>query len=149
MARSLSTALVEPNVGQVVPLLWVRDIQASLRFYRDGLGFAVAKEWADEGRLRWCWMTLGNAAVMLQETWTEGPDRNVADGPVGRGVILHFICRDALAVYRDVRARGVEAKRPFVGNAMWVTELSDPDGYHLVFESPTDAPEDSKWQETR
>jgi hypothetical protein len=26
---------------------------------------------------------------------------------------------------------------------MWVTDLSDPDGYRLFFESPTDAPEDN------
>ena len=24
---------------------------------------------------------------------------------------------------------------------MWVTQLSDPDGYRIDFESPTDAPE--------
>ena len=134
-----------PNVAQVVPLFWVRDIQASLRFYRDGLGFAVAKEWVDEGRLRWCWMTLGDAALMLQESWADGPHRNLADGPAGRGVVIHFLCRDALAVYRDLLSRGVAAKRPFVGNAMWVTELADPDGYRLVFESPTDVPEDTEW----
>jgi hypothetical protein len=33
---------------------------------------------------------------------------------------------------------------------MWVTILSDPDGYKLDFESPTDAPEEitlSRWEE--
>jgi lactoylglutathione lyase len=134
-----------PNVHQAVPLFWVRDIQASLRFYRDGLGFAVTKEWVDEGRLRWCWLTRDGVAVMLQESGTDGAQGTVAEGPVGRGVIVHFICGDALAAYRDFRSRGIEAKRPFVGNAMWVTELADPDGYRLVFESPTDATEDSEY----
>ena len=33
--------------------------------------------------------------------------------------------------------------KPHVGNAMWVTEVSDPDGYHLLFESPTDVAEET------
>jgi hypothetical protein len=32
----------------------------------------------------------------------------------------------------------------FVGNGLWVTFLSDPDGYKLEFASPTDVPEGRK-----
>jgi lactoylglutathione lyase len=63
------------------------------------------------------------------------------------GVSICFTCRDALAIYRELRSKGVEAQRPFVGNAMWVTSVSDPDGYKLVFESLTDAPEESEYSE--
>ena len=31
------------------------------------------------------------------------------------------------------------ASEPQVGNAMWVTSLSDPDGYRIHFESATNA----------
>ena len=142
--NSFQTEL-SPNVQQAVPFFWVRDLRASLRFYVDGLGFRKTREWVDEGALRWCWLELGSAAVMLQEFAREGPHRNVADGPLGRGVTICFICTDALAIYRDLRARGVDAKRPFVGNRMWVTEVGDPDGYQLLFESPTDAAEESEY----
>lgn len=60
---------------------------------------------------------------------------------------LNFVCKDALAFYRAALARGVPAERPFVGNRMWVTSLTDPDGYALHFESPTTAPEESLYQE--
>jgi hypothetical protein len=30
---------------------------------------------------------------------------------------------------------------------MWVTSVADPDGYRLDFESYTDAPEESEYQE--
>jgi hypothetical protein len=30
---------------------------------------------------------------------------------------------------------------------MWVTSLTDPDGYSLHFESVTDAPEESEYEE--
>lgn len=39
---------VTPNVKQAVPFFMVTDIEASLRFYIDGLGFAVINEWRPE-----------------------------------------------------------------------------------------------------
>jgi lactoylglutathione lyase len=136
---------ISANVEQAVPLYNVHDIQASLRFYVDGLGFRKTKEWIDAGKLRWCWLELGTAAVMLQEWWKEGQHRNVPTVPVGVGVGMNFICRDALELYREFRERGIAAKRPFVGNAMWVTEVRDPDGYGLFFESATDVAEGTEY----
>ena len=43
-----------------------------------------------------------------------------------------------------LREQGIAATEPQVGNAMWVTELWDPDGYRLLFESATDVPEETK-----
>jgi len=131
------------NVQQAVPFFWVHDLEESIRFYVEGLGFKVTKQWLDEGKLRWCWLELGDAAVMLQEFWKEGHHRNLPDGKVGSGVSICFICKDALALWRDFTSRGLAARRPFVGNGMWVTQISDPDGYDLCFESPTDAPEET------
>jgi hypothetical protein len=54
-----------------------------------------------------------------------------------------FMCDDALAIYREVSTRGIQAARPFVGNGMWVTSLRDPDGYRVEFESDTDVPEET------
>lgn len=134
------------NVKLAVPLFGVTDIEASLRFYVDGLGFLLTNHWSPEGRIRWCWLKLGETAVMLQEYWREGRPGGVPEGPLGQGVSINFICGDALAVYRDLLSRGIAATRPFVGNAMWVTSVKDPDGYELYFESDTDAPEESVYQ---
>lgn len=84
---------------------------------------------------------------MLQESKREGHDSWIRESKVGFGASSYFIYRDALALYREFIARGVEVKRPFVGNRMWVTSLEDPDGYQLHFESPTDAPEESQYEE--
>jgi catechol 2,3-dioxygenase-like lactoylglutathione lyase family enzyme len=46
------------GVEQVVPLLMVQSMEASLRFYVDGLGFTMTHKWMDEGELRWCWLQL-------------------------------------------------------------------------------------------
>ena len=140
----MTTIKTETNVRQAVPLYWVRDMDTSLRFYVDGLGCRMTEQWVDGGgKLRWCWLELGSAAVMLQEFWKEGQHRNVPNSPVGLGVSMNFICSDALALYREFHGRGLAPKRPFVGNKMWVTEVIDPDGYQLAFESPTDVAEET------
>jgi lactoylglutathione lyase len=135
-----------PNVRQAVPFFMVTDIEASLRFYVDGLGFAITNEWRPEkarGRIQWCWLQLGHAALMLQEYWKDGRPGGAPEGPLGQGVSVCFMCADAIAIYHDLVSRGIAAKRPFVGNSLWVTPVQDPDGYHLYFESATDAPEET------
>jgi lactoylglutathione lyase len=130
---------IQTNVQQVVPFFMVTDLEASLRFYVDGLGYRKTKEWIDEGKLRWCWLELGGAAHMLQEY---RPDK-IPSNKRGEGVSICFQCKDALAIYHEGLARGLQPRTPFVGNAMWVTILTDPDGYKLDFESPTDVPEET------
>jgi lactoylglutathione lyase len=64
------------NVKQAVPFFNVTDIDASLRFYVDGFGSVLTNQWVPEGRVRWCWLELGDAAVMLQEYWRDGRRRD-------------------------------------------------------------------------
>ena len=49
----------EPNVKQAVPFFRVSNIEASVRYYVDGLGFKMTQKWIDEGKLRWCWLERG------------------------------------------------------------------------------------------
>jgi lactoylglutathione lyase len=141
----------EANVQQAVPFFGVSNMEASLRFYLDGLGFAMTKKWTPDGpeKVRWCWLEIGNAALMLQEFKKDHhPSSGRPEGKLGVGVSICFQYHDALAIYSEITSRGVQAKRPFVGNAMWVTSVQDPDGYKIDFESPTDAPEETVYSET-
>jgi hypothetical protein len=52
-----------------------------------------------------------------------------------------------VALYREFKSRGVKTGKPTVGNRLWVVSLTDPDGYRIEFESPTDAPEESELDE--
>lgn len=138
-----ATSFAQVGVQQCVPLLLVRSMEASMRFYIDGLGFSVTNQWINKGRLEWCWLQHGDAALMLQEVVPADKYVKQLEGRVGLGVSLNFTCRDALAFYHLVQDRGIETKRPFVGNRMWVTSLKDPDGYDVHFESPTDVAEET------
>ena len=129
------------NVKEVVPFLHVSSIERSIKFYIDGLGFAFRHKWAPDGQLRWCWLTLGGASLMLQELSKASPPN------AGQGINLTFMCDDAIALYHEYRGRGLDPSEPEVGNGLWVTHLVDPDGFKLSFESPTDVAEDTKLSE--
>jgi catechol 2,3-dioxygenase-like lactoylglutathione lyase family enzyme len=138
---------VTANLKQAVPFFAVSDMERSLRFYLEGLGFEMTHKWIDEGTVRWCWLQRGGAALMLQDFRRDGREPWSPPGQLGVGVSIMFVCEDALAFYREVRARGIDASRPLVGNSMWVTSLRDPDGYRVEFESYTDVPEETVYDE--
>ncbi|MGA7561113.1 MAG: VOC family protein [Terriglobales bacterium] len=139
------------NVKQAVPFFGVTNMEASLRFYIDGLGFEMKNQWIPDqpedhpdGRIRWCWLELGDAAIMLQELSPGGKPTQA----LGTGVSVSFMCEDALALYRQFKSRAIQTRgRPFVGNRLWVVPVADPDGYRMEFASPTDAPEESELEE--
>lgn len=146
--KNITTA----NVTQAVPFFGVTNMEASLRFYLDGLGFTIVRKWIPEGdehypsdgKIRWCWLELGEAAIMLQEFL---PERKPKE-KLGTGISVCFQCEDALALYREFKARGIKPRnRPSVGNRFWVVPITDPDGYTMEFSSPTDAPEDTEFEE--
>jgi lactoylglutathione lyase len=136
-----------PNVEQAVPFFRVTSMETSLRFYVDGLGFELSKKWTpdSDGKIWWCWLQHGNAALMLQEYRKDlHPNSGRPEGKLGLGVSICFQCKDALAIYKEVKSRGIEVQRPFVGNG---TSVEDPDGYKLEFESFTDVPEETVFSE--
>jgi lactoylglutathione lyase len=146
-------AMTSVNVKQAVPFLGVTNMEASLRFYVDGLGFKMKRWWIPDdgqgdykpdGRIRWCWLELGETAIMLQEFIPERQPKET----LGTGMNVCFQCEDALALYREFKSRGVQTRsHPSVGNGLWVVPVIDPDGYRMEFSSPTDAPEESELEE--
>jgi hypothetical protein len=130
----------EPNVKQAVPFFAVSNMEESLHFYIDGLGFEMTNKWVVEGKLRWCRLQLGGAALMLQEFRKEGLNASVPESKVGVGVSICFSCSDSLQIYRQLATRGVKPERPFVGNAMWVTGMADPDELQAFFSQPHRCP---------
>ena len=103
-----------PNVKQAVPFFNVTDIEASLRFYVDGLGFVLTNQWVPEGRIRWCWLRTrrgrGDASGVLARRTAR---RARPDGPLGQGVSICFMCADA--IWRSTTtslSRGIAASTP-------------------------------------
>jgi uncharacterized glyoxalase superfamily protein PhnB len=122
------------TVRELWPLLVVCDIDRSLAFYRDRLGFDVVAEAQSDGRVFWCRLHRGGASIMLQQAEAEDGS---AEGR-GRGVVLYFVCDDADAVHREFAAGGLSLPAPAVAYyGMKQLFVPDPDGYAVCFESPT------------
>jgi lactoylglutathione lyase len=139
-----TTGAAAHNVTAVVPLLMVTSMERSLAFYIDGLGFTIQNRWVPDGLVRWCWMSLGGAALMLQEASESTREKLLTTGSPGNGAALYFQCTDAIAIYREAAARGIHPlHEPQVGNFAWEVFFADPDGYKINFSSPTDLPDET------
>ena len=125
----------------VTPLLLVYDIPTSVRFYRDVLGFEVVSTSPilGEDKFHWAWLRLGNADVMLNDTYEADDDRPPEPDPARTAAHedtgLYFGCPDVDAAYQELRGKGVTVKEPLVTPyGMKQMYLRDPDGYTLCFQ---------------
>ena len=130
------------NVKQAVPFFMIVNMERSLNFYINGLGFELKIKWEPEAKIEWCWLQLDEASLMLQEYRKKPITENL-----GEGMSICFICEDALKIYQQIISRGISPLEPFVGNNYWVVQLKDPDGYNILFESTTDAPEGTMYSD--
>lgn len=137
---------MEKNLRQAVPFFMVINMEASLRFYVERLGFTMTMNWTPNNKIEWCLLERDGVALMLQE-YRDATQFINAPGARGKGVSICFICEDALTLYHEFIKKGLTPAEPFVGNNMWVTSLKDPDAYELNFESATDVPEETIYSE--
>tara|TARA_R110000850_G_scaffold22210_41_gene65322 strand:+ start:4473 stop:4862 length:390 start_codon:yes stop_codon:yes gene_type:complete len=120
-------------VQELVPLLFVEDIDDSIEFYTDKLGFEVSLKWEPEGKVLWCRMGRGSAALMLQPAC---PDEDGVREERIKGVGFFFLCDDAQAMYDEFSANGLNLEPPQVAfYGMNQLFLKDPDGYELCFQN--------------
>jgi catechol 2,3-dioxygenase-like lactoylglutathione lyase family enzyme len=133
------------NLKLAVPFFGVTDMERSLEFYTTGLGFTMTNKWIPRGKIEWCWLERDRVSLMLQEPRNKDHLLHTSTGQKDLGVNICIQCEDALALYHEFRDRGLKTTEPFVGNNMWVFSVTDPDGYRLEFESPTDVPEGTEY----
>lgn len=125
----------------LIPLLNVSDIEASLDFYRDALGFQVVsnpqavKEW------RWATIRSGWTELMLSQTGS-GPGLSSSPDPRANTnwpTIFYFYPDDVARLYAQVVARGYQPS-PLIDTVYGMREFSlpDPDGHLLSFGEASD-----------
>ena len=90
-----------------------------LDFYVDGLGFEIGPKWVVDDEIRWCWLSRAELPSMLQQFPTKGHDSwQPASSRKGDGISICIMCDDAIALFHELRGRGIEASRPIVGNGL-------------------------------
>jgi catechol 2,3-dioxygenase-like lactoylglutathione lyase family enzyme len=114
----------------IEPSLTVNDIDQSLRYYSDVLGFHVADRWMDGAVLRGAMLKAGACGLGLsQDDWSKGRDRQK-----GQGISLWFkTAQDIDALASRIKAAGgllvQEPKAEEWGGRSLVVD--DPDGFRL------------------
>ena len=119
----------------LVPSVTVNDLKKSVRFYTDGLGFAVQEEWKDEGILKGVMLEAGKAMLGIsQDDFGKGKDR-----VKGLGMRLHLETdQDLNALARQVKDAGFTLDSE-PGKLPWGPigfSLTDPDGFKLTISKP-------------
>jgi predicted enzyme related to lactoylglutathione lyase len=116
------------------PSLTVDDLEKSVRFYTDVLGFIVGERWEEGGKLLGVMLKAGVCQIGLsQDDWSKGRDRQ-------KGVGMRLYCdtaQDVDALAARIKAAGGRLTREPV-DEMGGRSLSvdDPDGYHLSINRP-------------
>jgi uncharacterized glyoxalase superfamily protein PhnB len=118
-------------LGSASPSFTVNDLDKSLAWYRDVLGFAVKDRWEHEGKLMGVEIGAGGVTFMLaQDDWKKGRDRVKGEG-------FRLYCETSQDVDRlaeQIKARGgTLAQEP--RDESWGARafaLEDPDGFKIT-----------------
>jgi catechol 2,3-dioxygenase-like lactoylglutathione lyase family enzyme len=120
------------------PLLNVADVEASLGFWRDLLGFEVVTRYQAEGRLAFAQLKSGDVELMLNFRGGDPAPRRAR--PHYTEAVIYFGVASVHGLVRDLRGKGFEAPEP-ERQIYGVDEITlrDPDGYEIAFTSPAAA----------
>ncbi len=123
------------NFTRLTPNLIVSDIDRSIAFYRDVLGFTVTRTVPDEGPFVFASVECGMVEIFLNAV---GPAIEeypaFKDRPIG-GTLTQFIQMTGLGALHAALAGKVNIVMPLEKKWYGVTEfaITDPDGYIITF----------------
>jgi catechol 2,3-dioxygenase-like lactoylglutathione lyase family enzyme len=116
------------------PVLPVINVEASLRFYVDRLGFTSPWRHEEDGKARVAQVERQGCALILADTWPE---------KVGKGLVFISLNHEAEAQVAglDALRAELEAKGVAVREGSWgyrLLVIDDPDGNQLFFNYPAE-----------
>ena len=113
------------------PSFTVNNLEKSLAFYRDVLGFKVEQTWDEGGKVMGVSLRAGGVSFMIgQDDWKKGRNRS-------KGVGFRMFCMTDKSV--DTLAKGIEARGGKLDQGpkdqSWGVRdisLTDPDGFKIT-----------------
>ena len=118
------------RLRDVTPSLTVNDLQASIAWYRDVLGFTVAEEYQRDGKVMGVRLIAGAATFLLgQDDFAKGRDRQ-------KGVGFRLFCETAQDVDQlaaAIKARGGKLSQEPTDQPWGARDFAvvDPDGFNI------------------
>ena len=142
-----------PVCSPLIVSLTCKDIKASIRFYRDVLGFQMHEIWPSDEQPLWCSLMLADQSVMLGQAMSPEETKKMAgedesaslycemaetfanSNQPGAGVIIYVKVDDVDQFHATIKDRGAtpvnDPRDQFYGIREFF--ILDPDGYRLVF----------------
>lgn len=124
-------------------LIQVFNMPASLKFYRDTLGFEVISDSGSGDDSSWVMLRSNEVILMLNDQYD--PAGPIPDAPPPErtrwhfDTLIYFACPDIDAACAHIRRNGYEVKGPFTtGYNYRAINMTDPDGYNVCLQWPED-----------
>jgi uncharacterized glyoxalase superfamily protein PhnB len=127
-ARAKSGTL---KMSEAAPGFTANDLEKSLAWYRDIVGFVVEERWEQEGKLTGVSLRAGNVTFMVgQDDWKKGRDRKKGEG-------FRIYCttvQDVDALAEKIQARGGTLDQEPRDQPWGMRDfaLTDPDGFKIT-----------------
>ncbi len=131
------------------PVLHVTDVEASLLFYVNRLGFTSPWRYAEDGRAHVAQVDRQGCALILADTWPEkigkglifislnvSPDQSLNVSPNSEQQTREAAVAALDALRAELEAKGVPVKEGSWGYRLLVVD--DPDGNQLFFNYPNE-----------
>jgi uncharacterized glyoxalase superfamily protein PhnB len=135
-ARKTSAGKGTLALSSAAPNLTVGDLESSLAFYRDVLGFEVEETWKDDkGTVMGISLKAGNVSFMIgQDDWKKGRDRKKGEG-------FRIYCETKKRVddiARRIESKGGKLDQGPTDEPWGVRDISltDPDGFKITIAGP-------------
>ena len=130
-AKSGNGGALALTLRSASPSYTVNDLDKSLAWYRDVLGFDVEEKWENEGKVVGVSLKAGDVSFMIgQDDWKKGRDRRKGEG-------FRMFCLTKKSV--DEIAKRIESKGGKLdhgpANQEWGVRdisLTDPDGFKIT-----------------
>lgn len=132
-------AKAEIKVGPSSPLFIVRDVPATLAYYRERLGFEITFQGPDPDDIFFGIVLRGQAMIMFKDVDVDpipNCTRDIGHGIAGWDAYIYVSDPDSL--YDDFASRDLEFKMPLCNNSdnLRGFEVRDVNGYIIYFGRP-------------
>ena len=129
----------EVKIGSVSPLFIVRDVPATLVYYRDKLGFKITFEGPEPNDIFFGMVQRGQAMFMFKDVDIDAVPNYTRD--IGHGIAswdAYIYVPDPDALYEEFVSRDVDFKMPLRDNSdnLRGFVVRDINGYILYFGRP-------------
>jgi catechol 2,3-dioxygenase-like lactoylglutathione lyase family enzyme len=123
--------------NKITPNLMVADMEKSLKFYRDVLGFTVSQTVPEKPPFIFAWMKRGDAELFLNQHMPPQPGQpDLYNGSKLGGTLSMYMPLEGIEeLHKTMESNGVKIAIPLHKEFYGMKEFAvhDPDGYLIIF----------------